>query len=126
VGDRRRFAADPGIGLEGPAITDEHRPFAQERPAKTASNTALSGNRQLLQNPCPFRHPLGSATGKLDMVNAAHELQDLKVPPGNRLEALKGELRGKLSIRINDQWRVIFRWETEMPTMLKSTITTEE
>jgi toxin HigB-1 len=60
------------------------------------------------------------------MVNAAHELQDLKVPPGNRLEALKGELRGKLSIRINDQWRVIFRWETEMPTMLKSTITTEE
>jgi proteic killer suppression protein len=45
------------------------------------------------------------------MVNAAHELQDLKVPPGNRLEALKGELRGKLSIRINDQWRVIFRWE---------------
>ena len=50
------------------------------------------------------------AVRKLDMVNAAHELQDLRVPPGNRLEALKGELRGKHSIRINDQWRVIFRW----------------
>ena len=51
------------------------------------------------------------ATRKLDMLNAAHALQDLMVPPGNRLEALKGKLRGKHSIRINDQWRVIFRWE---------------
>lgn len=51
------------------------------------------------------------ATRKLDMINAAQELQDLRVPPGNRLEALKGDLRGKHSIRINDQWRVIFRWE---------------
>jgi toxin HigB-1 len=51
------------------------------------------------------------AVRKLDMLNAAHELQDLRVPPGNRLEALKGDLRGKHSIRINDQWRVIFRWK---------------
>ena len=51
------------------------------------------------------------AVRKLDMVNAAAELQDLRVPPGNRLEALKGELRGKHSIRINDRWRVIFRWD---------------
>ncbi|MCA1703192.1 MAG: type II toxin-antitoxin system RelE/ParE family toxin [Actinobacteria bacterium] len=51
------------------------------------------------------------AVRKLDMLNAAHEVQDLRVPPGNRLETLKGELRGKHSIRINDQWRVIFRWE---------------
>jgi toxin HigB-1 len=51
------------------------------------------------------------AIRKLDLLNAAHELQDLRLPPGNRLEALKGELRGKHSIRINDQWRVIFRWE---------------
>ena len=50
------------------------------------------------------------AVRKLDMVNAAHELQDLRVPPGNRLEAMKGELRGKHSIRINDQWRIVFRW----------------
>lgn len=52
-----------------------------------------------------------AAVRKLDMVNAAQELQDLRMPPGNRLEALKGELRGKHSIRINDQWRVIFRWD---------------
>lgn len=51
------------------------------------------------------------AVRKLDMLNAAHELMDLRVPPGNRLEALKGELHGKHSIRINDQWRVVFRWE---------------
>ncbi len=48
---------------------------------------------------------------KLDLLNAAHELQDLRVPPGNRLEALKGDLRGKHSIRINDQWRILFRWK---------------
>ena len=51
------------------------------------------------------------AVRKLDLLNAAHELQDLRVPPGNRLEALKGDLRGKHSIRINDQWRILFRWK---------------
>lgn len=50
------------------------------------------------------------AVRKLDMVNAAHQLQDLRVPRGSRLEALKGDLRGKHSIRINDQWRIVFRW----------------
>jgi proteic killer suppression protein len=47
---------------------------------------------------------------KLDMLNAAHVLADLHTPPGNRLEALKGELKGWHSIRINDQWRFVFRW----------------
>ena len=47
---------------------------------------------------------------KLDMLNAAHDLRDLRSPPGNRLEALRGDLKGYHSIRINDQWRVIFRW----------------
>lgn len=50
------------------------------------------------------------AVRKLDLLNAAHELNDLRAPPGNRLEALKGNLAGKHSIRINDQWRVVFRW----------------
>lgn len=45
------------------------------------------------------------------MLNAAHKLDDLKIPPGNRLESLKGDLLGFHSIRINDQWRIIFRWE---------------
>lgn len=50
------------------------------------------------------------ARRKLVMVNNAGRLEDLKSPPGNRLEALKGELTGKHSIRINDQWRIVFRW----------------
>lgn len=52
------------------------------------------------------------AARKLDMLNAANQLGDLRAPPGNRLESLKGTLRGRHSIRINDQWRIIFRWET--------------
>jgi toxin HigB-1 len=47
---------------------------------------------------------------KLDMLDYAHELRDLGSPPGNRLEALKGRWRGFHSIRVNDQWRVVFRW----------------
>lgn len=46
------------------------------------------------------------------MLNAAREIRDLGAPPGNRLEALKGDLKGKHSIRINDQWRVVFRWQS--------------
>jgi len=51
------------------------------------------------------------AVRKLDMLAAAHELGDLASPPGNRLEALRGDLRGHFSIRVNDQWRIVFRWE---------------
>jgi proteic killer suppression protein len=51
------------------------------------------------------------AVRKLDMINAAKELRDLRSPPGNHLEALRGELSGSHSIRINDQWRIVFRWE---------------
>jgi proteic killer suppression protein len=47
---------------------------------------------------------------KLDMLNGAQVLEDLRSPPGNRLEALKGDLKGFYSIRINSQWRIIFRW----------------
>ena len=47
---------------------------------------------------------------KLELVNAAARVEDLRVPPGNRLEKLRGDLEGFHSIRINDQWRVIFRW----------------
>ena len=48
---------------------------------------------------------------KLQYVHEAAELNDLKVPPGNRLEALKGDRAGYYSIRINNQWRIIFRWK---------------
>jgi len=50
------------------------------------------------------------AVRKLDMINAARLLSDLASPPGNRLEALSHHLAGCHSIRINDQWRVVFRW----------------
>lgn len=50
------------------------------------------------------------ARRKLVAVDAAVLLKDLLVPPGNRLEALKGNLAGKHSIRINDQWRIVFPW----------------
>ena len=48
---------------------------------------------------------------KLLYLHDASELKDLRVPPGNRLERLKGKWKGYHSIRINDQWRVVFRWE---------------
>lgn len=48
---------------------------------------------------------------KLDVLNAAGSLDDLRSPPGNRLEALKGDYAGFHSIRINRQWRVVFIWE---------------
>jgi len=48
---------------------------------------------------------------KLALINDAHALDDLAVVPGNRLEALAGELAGRHSIRINDQWRLVFRWK---------------
>jgi proteic killer suppression protein len=52
-----------------------------------------------------------TARRKLRMLNNAQSLMDLRIPPGNRLEALKGELAGRFSIRINDQWRICFVWE---------------
>lgn len=52
---------------------------------------------------------------KLDMLDYAAALNDLSSPPGNRLEALRGDLQGLHSIRVNDQWRVVFRWTAEGP-----------
>ena len=51
-----------------------------------------------------------AAALKLDSLNAAAALQDLSTPPGNRLKALRGDMRGMHSIRVNDQWRLVFRW----------------
>jgi proteic killer suppression protein len=51
-----------------------------------------------------------AARRKLNILHAARAVQDLKIPPGNRLEALKGEFKGRFSIRINDQWRITFEF----------------
>lgn len=55
------------------------------------------------------------ARRKLDMLNQATELKDLRVPPGNRLETLKHDRQGQHSIRINEQYRICFRWTSEGP-----------
>lgn len=52
---------------------------------------------------------------KLRMLHRAEKLEDLRVPPGNRLELLKGDRKGQHSIRVNDQWRVCFVWTDEGP-----------
>jgi len=49
---------------------------------------------------------------ELDVINAAQNIDDLKSPPGNRLELLKGDLAGYHSIRINSRWRIVFRWDS--------------
>jgi len=54
---------------------------------------------------------IGVARRKVLYLHDAAELDDLRVPPGNRLELLKGRWKGYHSIRINDQWRLVFRWE---------------
>lgn len=64
-------------------------------------------SRRLLRFP---REVLDAAVVKLDVLNAAAAILDLRSPPGNRLEALRGELKGFHSIRVNDQWRLVFRW----------------
>ena len=56
------------------------------------------------------------ALRKLRLMNTARVLEDLRVPPGNRLEALKGSLKGRHSIWINDQWRIVFVWADGGPS----------
>jgi len=65
---------------------------------------------------CPKGFPfqlVKVARRRLEAVNAADALNDLHIPPGNRLEALKGNRKGWHSIRINDQWRICFRWSSD-------------
>lgn len=59
------------------------------------------------------------AARKLDMLHYAANLNDLRVPPGNRLEVLRGDSSGSHSIRINDQWRIVFRWAPGGPSEVR-------
>jgi proteic killer suppression protein len=63
------------------------------------------------ETPRGLRAIASVARRKLDMLDAAARVEDLRVPPGNRLERLKGDRQGFWSIRVNDQWRICFRWE---------------
>ena len=73
---------------------------------------------------CPKGFPpdlLRPALRKLTMLEYARELADLRSPPGNRLEALKGDRAGQYSIRINDQWRICFVWTMSGPENIEIT-----
>lgn len=75
--------------------------FADKRTAAVFSGRAVRGLPGHIQN---------RARAKLMMIDAAKRIEDLRVPPGNRLEPLRGNRKGQFSIRINDQWRVCFAW----------------
>ena len=65
--------------------------------------------------PANWRQIANVVARKLDMVDAAPGLATLRSPPGNRLEALKGDRAGQFSVRVNDQWRICFVWSDRGP-----------
>jgi toxin HigB-1 len=67
------------------------------------------------KNPRRFKSFISVAERKLAQLDAAQTLDFLKSPPGNHLEALKGDRKGQHSIRINDQWRICFKWSEVGP-----------
>ncbi len=67
-----------------------------------------------------FRTIRRIALRKLIQLNAAERLEDLRVPPGNQLEALRGKRKGAYSIRINRQWRICFCWTKAGPSMVET------
>jgi proteic killer suppression protein len=71
-------------------------------------DTARLFNRTAIRRPGPDVQRV--ALRKLRMLDAAGRVDDLRIPPGNRLERLKGDRAGQYSIRVNDQWRICFRW----------------
>ena len=87
------------------------------RSFKCADTEALFGKK----SPKRFRNIERVAQRKLQMLDDAMELRDLKSPPGNRLEALIGDRAGQHSIRINDQWRVCFVWTKAGPENVEIT-----
>ena len=77
------------------------RSFADKRTAALFAGYEIRGLPHEIQR---------RARAKLIAVDAARQLDDLRIPPGNRLEALRGDRRGQYSIRINDRWRICFEW----------------
>jgi toxin HigB-1 len=77
-------------------------------------------NSKIARKCCPQRI-LAIAARKLDQLDSVQSLDDLKVPPGNRLEALSGDRAGQYSIRINDQYRICFGWGDSGPSRVEVT-----
>lgn len=72
---------------------------------------------EIFEGRCParFRQIQDAAERKLQMLDSAKDLNDLRIPPGNRLQKLAADRRGQYSIRIDDQWRICFRWTVDGP-----------
>jgi proteic killer suppression protein len=77
-------------------------------------------NTKAARSTCP-RQLWPIARRKLDQLDAAEALDDLRVPPGNRLESLSKDRKGQQSIRINDQYRICFQWQNEGPVEVEIT-----
>ncbi|WP_232679913.1 type II toxin-antitoxin system RelE/ParE family toxin [Nocardioides sp. R-C-SC26] len=77
------------------------RSFADKRTERIWNEEYVKGVDRMLQR---------VALRKLELLHAATTIEDLRVPPGNRLEQLRGDRRGQHSIRVNDQWRLCFQW----------------
>lgn len=77
------------------------RSFADKRSAAVFAGHSVRGLPESIQQ---------RARRKLLLIDAAGRLEDLRAPPGNRLEALRGDRRGQHSIRVNDRWRICFAW----------------
>ena len=76
-------------------------------------NTKTFFEKGLVQRKLGWAYANKVAKRKLDILHYAKNMQDLKSPPSNCLESLKGNLKGFYSIRINKQWRIIFKWDTQ-------------
>lgn len=86
------------------------------RSFKNAGTAAIfdGDNTREARRVCP-RHLWRIATRKLDQLDSVSSLDELRIPPGNKLEALKGERKGQYSIRINNQYRICFLWAEAEP-----------
>ena len=83
--------------------------------ADRATEDIFNGKSSSAARRAPPRQLVRAALRKLEQLDSVERLEDLRIPPGNRLEALKGERRGQHSIRINEQYRVCFIWTDSGP-----------
>jgi proteic killer suppression protein len=106
LGAFRQAERCPAFGVDANTIVRRYyrviESFADKRTAAVFQGLEVRGLPVEMQ---------GVARRKLKLIDAALSLASLRVPPGNRLELLKGSRRGQWSIRINDQWRICLRWQ---------------
>ena len=107
---RQRCAAKGRRNVSIPRLDPEYRDAVYSRVIRSFGDKRTEALFSDALVPA-FQGVARAAKRKLEMVNGAARLDDLRVPPANRLEKLKGDLKDFYSIRVNDQWRVIFRWQ---------------